>query len=80
MDTQGTEIDVLDGARGCLDRIKALQAEVSFLPLYKEIPPYHQVIEHAKTLGFQVTGLFPVGRDIELRLVDADCVMRRIAA
>jgi FkbM family methyltransferase len=78
MDTQGSDMDVLQGARRSLERIRGLQSEVSVLPLYDGIPNYLESIAYMQELGFHLTGMFPVNRDRLLRVVEFDCVMRRL--
>jgi len=80
VDTQGTELDVIEGASGCIDRVRAMQLEVSIVPLYLGAPPYFETISTARRLGFEVTGIFEVGRVAQMRIVDLDCVMRRVDA
>ena len=43
-------------------------------PIYKGVPTYLEAISHLNTLGFDLTGLFPVARDEHLRVVEFDCV------
>lgn len=75
MDTQGHDLDVLNGARGCLQYIVALQSEVTFKPIYHNMPLYKDFIDAAVALGFEVTGLFPVSREHRLAVIELDCVM-----
>ncbi len=75
MDTQGCDLDVVEGASGILDRIAMLQTEVSVLPIYSDMPDYHTSLTTLSALGFDVTGMFPVSRDEYLRLIEFDCVM-----
>jgi hypothetical protein len=41
----------------------ALQTEVAVHPIYEGVPTYLEAISHLNTLGFDLTGLFPVARD-----------------
>lgn len=78
MDTQGWDLEVLKGASGCLDSIFGLQSEVSVKPLYSGMPSYTEALPTYSRLGFQVTGLFAVGRDWNTRaIIELDCVMVR---
>ena len=60
IDTQGTERRVLDGARGVLPRIAAVQMELSVVPVYDGEPSYLDSIRHMAELGF-VPALFITG-------------------
>jgi FkbM family methyltransferase len=79
MDTQGYDIEVLKGASGCIDRIMAIQTELSVLPLYESMPRYNDALLYLESLGFHITGFFTVIRDpASLRLIEMDCVMTRL--
>jgi FkbM family methyltransferase len=77
MDTQGYDLNVLAGANGVLNRITALQSEVSVRPVYEDMPAYLDALARMSELGFEITGLFPIARDNALRVVEFDCVMVR---
>ncbi len=75
-------MNVIRGATRCLDRIAALQIELSIRQVYKGAPSYLDALGELGALGFQITGMFPVQRDPQLRVVNFDCVMinARVAA
>lgn len=77
MDTQGFDQAVLRGAADCMDRIVALQSELSVKPVYGGAVRYLDALREFEEAGFEVSGLFPVNRDRNLRLVEVDCVMVR---
>ena len=78
MDTQGYDMNVLDGAGSSLELVRAIQTEVSVKAIYEEMISYDVAIARLQSLGFELTGLFPVTRDRDLRVVEFDCVMRRL--
>ncbi len=79
VDTQGSDLDVLEGAEACLDRIVALQTEVPVKALYEGAAKLTDTLERLSDLGYEITGLFPVIRDKdELSVVEFDCMMRRV--
>jgi FkbM family methyltransferase len=71
-DTQGFDLEVLEGARGCLDRVAALQVELSVRPVYEGAPDWLEAVGFVRSLGFRAVHLTPVGRDAELGLVELD--------
>jgi FkbM family methyltransferase len=77
IDTQGTDLLVLRGARDILPQVASLQIEVGLMPLYEEHTPYASVLAEVSAMGFALTGFFPVARDTRGRVVDADCLFRR---
>lgn len=80
LDTQGFDIEVLQGARESLGGMRALQTEASVIGIYEGMPDYMQTIRYLDEHGFDITGLYPVSRDASLRLVEFDCVMINRAA
>ena len=75
LDTQGFDIEVLQGGRDSLGAVRALQTEASVIGIYKGMPGYVDTIRYLDERGFDITGLYPVSRDSSLRLVEFDCVM-----
>jgi FkbM family methyltransferase len=80
LDTQGFDMEVLQGGSAMLPGIRALQTEASVIGIYKGMPGYMDAIRHLDGLGFDVTGFYPVSRDRSLRLIEFDCVMLTRAA
>jgi len=80
LDTQGYDLQVLEGAKPVLDRVFAMQMEMPLLPIYKGMPSLSDGLATVSGLGFDATGLFPVARDSRLRLVELDCVFTRRAS
>ena len=79
-DTQGHDLDVVEGAAGMLERIVALQTEMAVIPVYEGVPRYLQALATLEAKGYAVSGMFPVTSDAGLRLIEFDCVMVRDAA
>ena len=75
LDTQGYDINVLEGAGECLSHIAALQSELSVKPLYDGMTDYLHAMSYLNRKGFEPTGVFPVVRDKHLRIMEFDCVM-----
>ena len=79
IDTQGYDLEVLEGAGASLDGICALQTEIAVKPIYEGVGPMQQTLARLGELGFEITGLYPVSRDAQLRVIEFDCVMVRAA-
>src|SRR5205085_5138104 len=60
LDTQGSDVAVLRGARQTLEHTLALQSELSVVPLYKNAPDYAEALSFYKQLGFAPSGIFTV--------------------
>ena len=74
IDTQGYDLRVLEGAAGHVDRVLALQLELSVKSIYEGPLNYLEAIAQANQKGFEVTGLFPVSCDSAMRVIEFDCV------
>ena len=78
LDTQGSEIEILDGAGDRLDDVAALQVELPLKSVYEEVIPLWEVLPRLRELGFEPTGMFPVSFDRrDLTLIEVDCVAAR---
>jgi len=76
MDTQGYDLHVVRGAGRRLDAILALQTELAARPTYEGMPSLPDALAELGRLGFEVTGIFPVARELDhLRVIEFDCVM-----
>ena len=80
IDTQGYDLQVVRGAGRRLPAIRALQTELAARATYEGMPTLPQALAELDGLGFEVTGLFPVARELDhLRVIEFDCVMCRKA-
>lgn len=76
-DTQGYDDRVIAGAEGVLDRVPAIQTEVSFQALYEDEPTFQALYDRITSLGYALSGLFTVWRDEHLALTEMDAVFVR---
>jgi len=78
IDTQGFEYEVLQGASDSLEKIKAIQLELSLVPLYKGQRLWNFLIEHLTRKGFSVWSFIPVFADTRTgRLLQMDAILYR---
>lgn len=54
VDAEGHDIEVIKGAKGIIDRIPLIMAEVSSLSRYEGEPPLHEFVNFMADLGFRV--------------------------
>jgi FkbM family methyltransferase len=59
MDTQGYELPILTGGVPVLEKISAIQLEVSLTPLYKGQPCVEDIIPFLRARGFVIFGVWP---------------------
>jgi hypothetical protein len=74
LDTQGFDLEVLKGATNSIENIIALQTEASIQPIYEGMPSYRDTLDTLDKLGYEISGIFPVNYDSNLRLIESDCV------
>jgi FkbM family methyltransferase len=77
LDTQGWDLEVLEGAAGCIERIDAVQSEVSIQAMYGGMPGIGESLQALRDLGFTLSGFFPVVLDSDLAIIELDCVAVR---
>ena len=78
MDTQGYDLQVVRGGGRQLTAIRALQTELAARSTYVGMPTLHEALGELDGLGFELTGIFPVTRELDhLRVIEFDCVMCR---
>lgn len=78
VDTQGYDLQVVRGAGRRLDAIRALQTELAARSTYAGMPSLPEALRELNALGFELTGMFPVARELDhLRVIELDCVMCR---
>jgi len=78
MDTQGYDLQVVRGAGKRVNAIRALQSEMAARPTYQGMPTLPESLSELDGLGFEVTGIFPVARELDhLRVIEFDVVMCR---
>ncbi len=77
VDVQGLEWDVLRGAAESLRKVRAVQIETAVIPLYEAAHPYTDVLGLLRAAGLELSGLFPVSRDDDLRILELDCLVVR---
>lgn len=76
MDTQGHDLEVFKGLGKFSKNVRALQSELSVIPIYEDIPHWTESIAKYEEAGFTVAGMFPVNRD-SLKVIEYDCVFMR---
>ncbi len=78
LDVQGHEHHVLAGASECLDKIIAVQAELSISPLYEGAQTWRDAIDSMESLGYRLMLLTPGFRDRDTgEMMQADGVFVR---
>jgi len=57
MDTQGTELAILEGATKSLENVFGLEIEVEFVPVYENVTLFADVDSFVRKFGFQILDL-----------------------
>jgi FkbM family methyltransferase len=74
LDTQGFDLDVFEGASGCLHLIRGVQTEVSVMPIYKNMRTIEDSLRAFKAKGFEVSGLYSLNESRFPHAVEFDCI------
>ena len=81
LDTQGYDLQAFSGAGKRLEEVVGLQSEVACVPIYDGMPRLPEQLQLYEAEGFEVTGMFPVSRDVPtLRVIEFDVLMVRTQA
>lgn len=81
MDTQGYDLHVFEGAGARIKEFVGMQSEVALLQIYADMPRMQEAVAIFEAAGFEITGMFPVTREIETgRILEFDCVLFRASA
>ena len=75
LDTQGFDLEVIKGGENSLKEILGLQSEIPMIKIYGGMPDFSTSLDAFLNRGYQITGMFPVNRDANLRVIDFDCTM-----
>lgn len=78
IDVQGFELEVLKGATAILSKVKVVQLEMSFVPMYKNGPLFGEILSFLDMIGFELYTIIPEFRnEISGRLLQADGIFVR---
>lgn len=77
LDTQGFDAEVFRGATESLAHIRALQSELSLIPVYDQVEPPYETLKEFHSAGYEISGMYPINRDPSLAVVEYDCVLVR---
>jgi len=75
IDTQGRDLDVIEGGLQSLPQVQMLQTELSFQQIYHGMPAYADVLTRLQELRFRPAAFFPITRDADSRIIEMDCLL-----
>jgi FkbM family methyltransferase len=73
-DTQGLDLEVVEGAGDVLSRLAGVQLELDLEPLYEGSATFLEGLSRLGDRGFRLAGVFPVARDDRARLLQVETV------
>jgi FkbM family methyltransferase len=81
IDTQGSDLDVLEGAAGILPFVSVLVMEFSLIRMYEGAPRFTDALEYVEAAGFSLAAVAPVTHDTASgAAIELDgCLVRRTA-
>lgn len=82
IDVQGTELEALKGLNHHIDRVKLIQVECSFVPLYNDEPTIIEFVDYFNSIGFVLVSAsnaftnpkMGIAYQADLIFAPADCV------
>jgi FkbM family methyltransferase len=77
LDTQGYDLQVVEGCGTALRLVHAIQSELSVRPLYEGAPSYVESLDRLRIYGYELSGVYPLERDRDLGIIEFDCIMIR---
>lgn len=77
-DTQGGDLDVLSGAGDRIAQVQSIMVEMSVQHIYEGTPSHWQILEFARTHGFEPFGFYVISRDKKDRIIEYDCQFVRM--
>lgn len=77
IDTQGHDLDVLAGATEHLSLVPVVQTEVSVNAVYEGTPSLIDSLQALDRYGYDLSNMFPVTIEPDMRSVELDCVAIR---
>ena len=80
MDTQGFDLQAFGGLGERVKDVVGMQSEVALLLIYEGMPRMAEAVAVYEAAGFEISGLFPVTREKDGRVIEYDCVMVRPSA
>jgi len=75
LDTQGHDVDVVQGADRYIADFVGLQSELGLTTLYKGSKNFHEALVYYQTLGFKLSALIPNNAGAFPDLNEVDCLM-----
>lgn len=77
LDTQGTELRILQGGEGSLSKFPAIQMEVGFQSLYEGEASFGEIVDAMNSWGYGLSALFPNNQGHFPHLVEMDAIFLR---
>jgi FkbM family methyltransferase len=75
LDTQGHDVDIVQGADTYIAGFVGLQSELGLTTLYKGSKNFHETLDYYRSLGFKLSALIPNNAGAFPDLNEVDCLM-----
>lgn len=75
LDTQGHDVDIVQGADAYIRHFVGLQSELGLTTLYKGAKNFHEALNYYQALGFRLSALIPNNAGAFPDLNEIDCLM-----
>ena len=76
LDTQGFDLQVIIGGESRISsQCALLLCEMSVIPIYEGQPGWQEMVSKLNEMGFDLVGLYPVNRTVNMQVIEFDCLM-----
>ncbi|MDO8334787.1 MAG: FkbM family methyltransferase [Nitrosomonas sp.] len=75
LDTQGYDLNVFYGGLETLDKICAMQTELSLIHVYENMPDPYEALNVFHSKNYCISGMYPINRDESLAVIEYDCIL-----
>lgn len=75
LDTQGYDLNVFHGGLNSLDKVCAMQTELSLIHVYESMPSPYEALNEFHSKNYFISGMYPINRDESLAVIEYDCVL-----
>jgi FkbM family methyltransferase len=75
LDTQGYDLNVFWGGLNTLDKVCAMQTELSLIHVYEDMPSSYDALNEFHAKNYFISGMYPINRDESLAVIEYDCVL-----
>jgi FkbM family methyltransferase len=78
-DTQGYDLEVLQGAGDRINQIAAILVEMAVQPIYQHAPSHWDMMDYVRAKGYELYASSSISRDTKGGLIEYDAIWKRVS-